>query len=256
MDISYEKLIGKSYVKLKRSFEESEKAREQYENNTCENFELKIILSNLFEDAIEIKQINDLDEEIYLYDITNMISLYEFAKTKAVNSDVITLLITSLIDFASKINDYMISESLLTTLPELIFINESMDRIAFILYPDNICESKLQFCKLADFLINVVDYSDKVAVNMAYDFFDMIYRDEYSFESIIRKEHNNIEKNVLEETGETESNATQLICDDALGTYEDHDEDNDERKYVFSFFIVALTCSIIAIMILILRFYA
>lgn len=247
MDISYEKLIGRSFVKLKSIRKERENDKE--DNNKCEDFELKTILLNVFADAVEVRQTNDMDGIIYTYDITNKVSLRDYSKTKSISSDVITLLIASLIEFASKMDEHMLSEKLLVKLPELIFLNDRLDKISFVLYPENALESKMQFGKLAEFIINTVDYSDEVAMNMAYEFYDMICREEYAFDAILRKIEIKQEINVHESAENIKPDDSHIAEDIILND----DEGNDNGKYAFSFFIVALTCSIIAIMVLIFR---
>lgn len=160
-------------------------------------YELKMITGNDIPVFLSCKKLYEDQEERYVYDISSMISLSEYAKNKPLTMLELEILLESLDESREMVEKYLLSIEGLILDPELVFYDRNSKKIKYCFYPWNDKECFSTYTKIAEFLLSAIDYSDEEAVKVAYELYANVLNKNYAFTDLINHENTKADEPVI-----------------------------------------------------------
>ena len=160
-------------------------------------YEFKMITGNDIPVFLSCKKLYEDQEELYVYDISSMISLSEYAKNKPLTMLELEILLESLDESREMVEKYLLSIEGLILDPELVFYDRNSKKIKYCFYPWNDKDCFSTYTKIAEFLLSAIDYSDEEAVKVAYELYANVLNKNYAFTDLINHENTKADESVI-----------------------------------------------------------
>lgn len=179
MEVSYKKDGNRSFMII-----ESESLNE-------DDYKYQMIKNNSIKFLLPMK-VNMIDNKTYLYyETTSMLSLQSMYNKKLIDHKDFMELIKSIKKVTESLKEYLLgSENILFDM-ECIFVDRMKEKIQFCYYPIDETEKPYGLRNLFDQMLEYVNHSDKIAVEIAYGIEEITMTDNYSiqelFEFVIQK---------------------------------------------------------------------
>ena len=169
------------------------------------------------------------DNILYYYDITSHISLKERLNQKKIEGEEIVLLLNSLIDLLSNIDEYLLSGNSICLELDSIFVNAKMEKISFCYFPDENEDLVKRIQRLFEELLPFLNHQRMESIQIGYDLFHYLMKTPFSLESlkeeinkVCRREIEDKEEQIMkkdiekEEKINSDSEIDMLFCENNL----------------------------------------
>lgn len=146
-------------------------------------YQRKMITENKIKGLL-VSQERYINGDILLYyDITSRQSLFSIYENKSIGMNQLRKFFMQLKVVNEMLQKYLLDGSCLILLPEYIFQNIETEEYFFIYYPD---PEEGKFSQLIEFLIAKIDNEDMKAVEMVYKIADLLHREQFAPDEILR----------------------------------------------------------------------
>lgn len=172
LDTKYYRDYGHNYLIIK--------------DNGClsqNTYQRKMITENQIKGLLVSRERNINGEILLYYEITSRQSLSSIYDNKSICMDQLQKLFVQLKLINDILQKYLLDGSCLVLLPEYIFQNIETEEYYFLYYPDS---GEGEFSKLIDYLMSKVDNEDLKAVEIIYKIADLIHREQFVLDEILK----------------------------------------------------------------------
>lgn len=187
----------------------------------------------------------------FIYDITSKQNYCLLFEEKELKENDIRKLISGIVNVRAELYEYLLSDDNLILNPQFLYADPETKVPSFVFYPyycTNINESLNQ---LALFILEKTDHKDKKAVELAYGFYKLILKEEYSFEKLLNNINNennitNDKKDIIEDVEKIE----EKVENDELESQIDFDFSTNSNKESTTEKIVLAICTIMLLLLI------
>lgn len=158
-EITYERDINKSYMKIPATLEE--------------NIDEKIMLKRNIKGLVPVEKCFINNKGQYWYNITGKQALDVFCKVSTIGHEFFEELVIRICSQLETLEWNLLDTNCLVVDPELIFINSSGDEVSFVFYPQNGNVFFEEFQMLMEYLLTKIDHDDTTSVKAAYQIYEM-----------------------------------------------------------------------------------
>ena len=172
LDTKYYRDYGHNYLIIK--------------DNGClsqNTYQRKMITENQIKGLLVSRERNINGEILLYYEITSRQSLSSIYDNKSICMDQLQKLFVQLKLINDILQKYLLDGSCLVLLPEYIFQNIETEEYYFLYYPDS---GEGEFSKLIEYLMSKVDNEDLKAVEIIYKIADLIHREQFVLDEILK----------------------------------------------------------------------
>ncbi len=173
MEVSYKRHFSQSYMIL------------QSEAYPRELYELSMLAYNQIPGLLPIETEIADGQTRFWYDITGKQSLEDYLKRKSADSRLLLPLFRSLENVWSQVAAHLLNEECLLLEQEYLYLDFDHDHLEFVYLPGEKQDIRAAFRRLMEQLLQRLDHSDKQAVAMAYEMYQMSLDQERSFADMV-----------------------------------------------------------------------
>lgn len=197
-------------------------------------YQRKMITENKIKGLLISQERNINGEVLLYYEITSRQSLCSIYDGKCICMDQLRILFMQLKIVNEMLQKYLLDGNCLILLPEYIFQNVETEEYYFLYYPDS---EEGGFSELVNFLISKVDGEDMKAVETVYKIADLIHREQFVLDEILKwfqEEESNfcLHDNTAYQFCEKEGNREYQIEEDKFEEGKDKSEDEPKKKWI------------------------
>lgn len=178
MEVEYRRTIKQSFMIIT-----SERVLSDYRLEMCTR--------NRMEGLLEFETVVADGRLQFWYDITGKQSLEEYVKTNKIEEQLLRILIASVGNLAGVLWDYLLEEQDILLDVKSIYIESTNHKVYFCYLPEESSFEKRAlselFRQLMEYLLTRIEHSDKQAVAVAYETYQMTLQSDYSIEKICKK---------------------------------------------------------------------
>lgn len=253
MDISYERRINKTYITIMNNGENENTSghASSDDGNNDDEYIVKMLRENSIPGFFKVFSTNEEDRTTS-YEVSPYISLTEYTKEKQFDSDMVVNLIQSVAKAENNAYEYLIPFEKVVIDKEAIFISRDSKEIKYVIDPFRIEGGYTSIENLADFIVQNVDYSDENAAFAAYEFYDMVKKNDYDYAGLIEriksaKKEKCIEQVIESSDMETSEDSENLHSEDTIYAKE------DSGKKSLNLMLVAISMAVALLIIATIR---
>lgn len=214
--------------------------------NTDIKYSEKMLLNSRLEHLLQMSVRHMDGTDSYYYDVGSRISLSEFVEEKNLDRREIAVLFTGISNMLSELSEYLLKTGGLLLCPDYIMMNS--DSPEFCYYPDAEEEGG-DFKGLAEYLLQVTDYEDEVAVKMVYDYYELVCDGIIDPKSVVVMPDDEDEAGKEAELAEAENGEYIDDKEDEESFYFREQEDEEEKLNVNNAIKpLAIACAVILIL--------
>lgn len=151
-----------------------------------DNFQIKMITQGIVPGLLTCKIGNDERESYYYYEISgknNLKKLYEHKKLSCLKLKNLFLQVR---DIYNRCHEHLLEEECLILDPEFIYLDIREFVIALVPYPEHIGNRQKELEQFAEFLLEIIDYEDEPAVELAYAFYEYAQQENFTWSSFLQ----------------------------------------------------------------------
>ena len=160
-------------------------------------YQRKMISENKIKGLLPVSEKHINGELLLYYEITSRQSMKSLYAMKKIDMKQLKSLFVQLRTVGDALQKYLLDESCLVLAPEYIFQNVETGEASFLYYPDPE-EGTLQ--DFVDFLVEKVDGEDGEAVETVYRIADLVQREQFVLDEILKWFQDDYDKKEPEET--------------------------------------------------------
>lgn len=213
--------LGKYYIVV-NSFVEEE-----------ENYLTSMITENTISGHIQCKKSFENGEIVFMYDVTNMISLEKEYENRYLEFSDLTKLFDSVSNIFSTGSVHLLEEKYYIIDPMYIFKDMETDEIKLLYVPG--IKMKNRYSSLADFLLQKVNRKDTCCLQTAYQFYRMSGSEMFSISMFL----NIVEKEQILLNKEPQIKEKEVVIDE--GEYENDICETEGEKIRYPWIITGMT---------------
>lgn len=146
----------------------------------CPEYQVKMVRENEIPGLLRPKMRRVNGETEYDYSITGCQSLQTFVEGEPISGNVLGILVDKLCQLVEELERYLIDGEYLALRPEFIYLKkdrEAVDDVEYCFFPFLARGLEEQLRELFKFITNEVDYQDKIAVDLAYELYQIVLQD-------------------------------------------------------------------------------
>ena len=219
MRVEFERSLNHNYMIIKNMGE------------FCEDYQIHMLMEQRIPHVLrmELRFMNG-KPELY-YDISSKQKLSEWLKIKKITHDILRGLIKSLKNAFEAGIDYLLEGNHFILEAEYIFIDVERYELSLCYYPLYDKEATQSGQEFLQYILEMLDYNDKQAVEEAYEIFRLCMRDGFSIELLRKfvKEEDNTREDMQRGDLDTEAEWVQVVPPLVM------DEEVEEEREEFGF---------------------
>lgn len=173
MKVEYLRTSRKSYMIVKNA------------DYIFENYELQMILHNDIPSLLEIQVIMGDGAAEYWYDVTGMQSLQQQFSVAPIRERQLRFLLQNLIELKKAMEEYLLDDQNICFSASMIYYDRFTDRIRFCYIPGLARHSEREIRNLFEEILQYLDHSDVMAVQMGYDMYERCVQSEFIIEDCV-----------------------------------------------------------------------
>lgn len=181
MKITVEREANDSWLKISESI--------QYESD----YQMKMIAYNNPAKMLPMKIKKTDEETIFLYDISDTISLQQYYRQQALNQEEMLWIISEILHVLNEMRRYLLEPDRLVLNPACIFKKEN--ELLFCFLPIYKKSFRKSFHTLTEYFVKELDYSDENAIQTGCRLHKYTMEDNYKLENILKRVEREVEEN-------------------------------------------------------------
>lgn len=173
MELSYKRYLNQSFMIIEEK------------NGPCEVYEMNMILDRQVNGLLPLKIVQNDNGYQYWYDITGKQSILTYADREKINGTLLLHILNELQNTCFVIRNYLLEENRLFLSGECIYLCYKTNKIFFTYMPFLHQELSVDFCTFLEFILQKLDHSDKAAVKIGYELYQMMQKEERTLREIL-----------------------------------------------------------------------
>lgn len=151
-----------------------------------DNFQIKMITQGIVPGLLTCKIGNDERESYYYYEISGKNNLKRLYEHKKLSCSKLKNLFLQVRDIYNRCHEHLLEEECLILDPEFIYLDIREFVIALVPYPEHIGNRQKELEQFAEFLLEIIDYEDEPAVELAYAFYEYAQQENFTWSSFLQ----------------------------------------------------------------------
>ncbi len=201
LQVRYERDLQKNYLII----EGIEKTSHNYQNIMIQENSINGLL------PFTIRRI---DEEIfYYYDISGKQCVQNLFQRKAISYEELRTILLELHQLIEEVKSYLIDSSHIILDPNYLYCDYECKKLFCVYQIDYDMEQKVALEGLAEYLVEHVDSENEEAVDMAYDFYQSVRKENFSFPYFLELLQNRNKEHMNHEIVNQSTNPIEQIID-------------------------------------------
>ena len=134
-------------------------------------YQIRMIQENQMEGFAECHTERIDEKVLYFYQVTSRQSLEELARNGGIGTELLRTLLQSVFHVLREVNEYLLPQDGLLLAPEYIFTDAAQNSFSFCYYPEKEETAAESLKGLAEYLLPLLDESDRDAVVLGFSFY-------------------------------------------------------------------------------------
>lgn len=152
-----------------------------------DEFQIKMLMNNRIKGLLEC-EIRIIDgQEKFLYEISSKQPISRIYERTKLDYDTLISILRGIAGAVESAGEYLLDTRHFILQPEYMYMNPETKKISLCFFPLYEAEPEQAFHKLAEYVLDKIDYQEERAVVLAYDFYRRAKEDNFNIRSVLNK---------------------------------------------------------------------
>lgn len=152
-----------------------------------DEFQVKMLMNNKIAGILEC-EIRVIDGcEKFLYEISSKQPISRIYERAKIDYDALVSILRGVVRSVESAKEYLLDTRHFILQPDYMYMNPETKKISLCFFPLHEVSPEEAFYKLAEYILDKVDYEEERAVILAYDFYRKVKEDNFNIRSILKQ---------------------------------------------------------------------
>ena len=152
-----------------------------------DEFQVKMLMNNKIAGILEC-EIRVIDGcEKFLYEISSRQPISRIYERAKIDYDALISILRGIVRSVESAKEYLLDTRHFILQPDYMYMNAETKKISLCFFPLHEVSPEEAFYKLAEYILDKVDYEEERAVILAYDFYRKVKEDNFNIRSILKQ---------------------------------------------------------------------